>query len=239
MRISKNKVHSSDLVDSQRAIGKDIPFAIEESFRSLYSNILYLPIESKCKKIALTSAFSGEGKTFISINLALTIALNSSESRVLLIDSDMRSPRVHKLLSLKSDNSHGLSEYLAGIDEYPAFSATDYPNLTVLTSGASNVNTVGLLSSGRMKNLIELVSGQFDYVIFDTPPVNIVSDAMLLSDKVDGYVVVTRADYSDVNSVSDALYQLEKVDANVLGFVLCAVAVQGKKYGHYYYASKG
>ena len=163
----------------------------------------------------------------------MTIAKNSTDARVLLVDADMRSPRINKLINVNSRNGHGLSEYLAGIDSEPDFSTTDVPNLTVLTSGAENVNTVGLLSSGRMKLFIDIVKDNYDYVIFDTPPVNFVSDALLLSDKTDGYIVVTRADYSDLNNVSEALNLLEKVDAKVFGFVLCSVDVQTGMYGRY------
>ena len=229
----RKKLHSSDSDDRKRIIGTDVPFAIEESFRTLYSNVLYLPIEQKCKKLVLTSACAGEGKTYISINLAITIAKNSSEARVLLVDADMRSPRINKLLNVESKSGHGLSEYLAGIDSEPNFSSTEYENLSVLTSGAENVNTVGLLSSGRMKLFLDSVKDKYDYIIFDTPPVNYVSDALLLSDKTDGYIVVTRADYSDLNNVSEALNLLEKVDAKVFGFVLCSLDVQTGVYGRY------
>lgn len=224
--------HSSDFEDFRRIIGEDTPFAIRESFRTLYTNVLYLPIEDKCKKIAITSAFSGEGKTYVTVNLALTIAKNAPEQRVLIVDADMRNPRVTRILNMRKSGRHGLSEFLAGIDEEPAFLETEYPNLWILPSGAKNSNTLGLISSTKMKTLIDLCQDKFDYILFDTPPVNLVSDGVLLNDYINGYLLIARADYSDISSVSDMLDALERVNANVFGFVLSSVNMS-KTHGRY------
>ena len=227
-------VHSSSEIDSKRILNDDAPFAVREAYRTLYTNILYLPIEDKCKKFAVTSAFPGEGKTIMSVNLAYTIAMNSAESRILIIDADMRSPRVCDLISIKKRGLHGLSEYLAGIDDEPNIIPSIHGNLSVLAAGAESVNSPGLLCSSRMKKLLDYCSERFDYIIFDTPPVNIVSDAILLKDCVNGYFVVTRGDHSDINSVSIALDALNTAEANVLGFVLTAYdAKNGTRYGRY------
>lgn len=236
----KDLYHSSIDVDIRRVIGEDTPFAVKEAYRALYTNIRYLPIEDSCKKIALTSAFPGEGKTSISVNLAYTLAINSPESRVLLIDCDMRSPRVPDLIEVDSSRLHGLSEFLAGIDAEPNVQKTKHSNLSFLASGATNANTPGLLSSSRMHKLIDFCNENFDYVIIDTPPVNVVSDAILLSSYINGYILVTRADFSDTNSVSDAIETLNKADANILGTVLCSYnAKGGKGYGGYKYGKYG
>ena len=153
----KNRVHSSIATDSKRILKEDTPFAITEAYRALYTNILYLPIESKCKKIAVFSAVPGEGKTTVSINLAYTIAANSTESKVLIIDADMRKPRVASLLGLSGKKMSGLSEYLAGIDDTPALVSTKYDNLYFLPSGAVNANSPALLSTAKMKKLLEIL----------------------------------------------------------------------------------
>ena len=215
--------HSSNAEDAKRLISKDTPFAVTEAFRTLHTNLLYIPTKSKCKKFALTSAFSGEGKTYISINLASTIAINSPDLKVLIIDCDMRKPRVAQIMGIKSSSRvHGLSEYLADIDDAPNILNTQYDNLFLLPSGAESTNAMGLLTSKKMRALIELCEEKFDFVIFDTPPVNIVSDTILLNDYIDGYLIATRSEYSDVNSISDAVDRLKSVDANIVGFVLCA-----------------
>ena len=226
--------HSSIEADSQRIICDTTPFAIKEAYRSFYTNVLYLPIEDKCKKIVITSAFPGEGKTSVSINLAYTIAINSPESKILIIDADMRSPRVVELIGTDNKKCHGLSEYLAGIDNDPNFVSSVHPNLTILFSGAQNPNTPGLIASTRMKRLMEKCEEIFDYVIIDTPPINIVSDAIMLNDYVNGYILVCRADYSDVNSLADATDNLSAAGATILGTLLSSYnAKSSKKYGKY------
>ena len=233
MMFKKLKAHESDAVDSLKLIGDDTPFAICEAFRTLYTNILYLPIEGKCKKIAVTSALPGEGKTYISINLALTLAQNSDNRKILLIDADMRKPRIARMMKSFYDtksNTSGLSEYLAGITEEPNIINTEIPNFSIVFSGAESVNPAGLINSSRMAAFIKKCEEEYDYVIIDTPPINVVSDAALLVKHVDGYLVATRADYSNVNEVSDALDTLSKIEAPVFGIVLTGVEQKGRKY---------
>ncbi len=227
-------LHSDLRFDTQRILSEKTPFAIREAYRALYTNVLYLPIEDKCKKIVFTSAFPGEGKTSVSINLAYTISANSPESRVLIIDADMRSPRVAELLEINAKNPHGLSEYLAGIDTEPTLYDSMYPNLKILLSGAENVNTPGLIASSKMKSLVEWCNENFDYVIIDTPPVNLVPDAILFSEYVNGYIMVCRADYSETTAFSEALKRLSQADAKIFGAVLSSFnAKKGAKYGKY------
>ena len=229
----KKIVHDDDQMDIRRLVNNSAPFAVCEAFRTLYTNVLYLPINNKCKKIALTSAVSGEGKTFVSLNLCMTIAQNSAEYKVLLIDADMRQPRVANLLGDKDVTSHGLSEFLAGIDEKPNIKKTDIPNFDVITAGGESVNPGALIRSSKMRDLITLCEQDYDYVIIDTPPVGIVSDATLLCDYVDGYILSTRADYSDIKSISEAVDALQHVGATVFGTVLCNVKFKTGRHGRY------
>ena len=146
----------------------------------------------------------------------------------------MRSPRVNRLLQFNDEKKHGLSEYLAGIDSVPNFENSIHDNLKILLSGAQNANSPGLIASSRMQSLIDYCNEKFDYIIIDTPPVNIVSDAILLNDYINGYILVCRADYSDVNSLSDAMDNLTKAGATIYGTVLSSYnAKVGKKYGRY------
>ena len=227
---NKKVVHDNDANDMMRIINDASPFAIKEAFKTLYTNVLYLNIEDKCKKIAVTSALSGEGKTFLSTNLAVTLAQNASDAKVLLIDTDMRQPRVSALLELDKE-SHGLSEYLAGIDETPNLVYVPARKLTVLSAGANNINPTKLIGSKRMANLMESLEEEFDYIIIDTPPVNIVSDAILLNEHVNGYILATRADYSDVKSVNEALAHLNQINAEIYGIVLTSVNLKTIGYG--------
>lgn len=215
-------------------VNKSTPFAIREAYKALYTNILYLNIESSCKKIAITSALSGEGKTTVSVNLATTFAQNAEAKRILLIDTDMRRPKVAKLLSLDR-KAHGLSEYLAGIDEEPNLLYLPEHKITVLTAGGSNVNPTQLVGSRRMSEFLKKCEEKFDYVFIDTPPINLVTDAILLNGNIDGYVVATRADYSSITSLNECLETLDRIGAQVYGIVLSSIKLKtsGRKYGKY------
>lgn len=223
--------HSLIREDIERVLGEDDPFAISESFRMLQTNILYLPITDRCRKIAITSPVSGEGKTYISVNLSITMAKNS-DKKVLLIDMDMRVPRVRKLLKNKVKNSeslNGLSEYLAGIDEHANILSTEIENLDVLFSGKQSSNSIALINSPRTNELLNELSEKYDYIIIDTPPVNIVTDALLLLDKVNGYILSSRANYSNINALTSAIESIKSVGGEVFGVVL--TEVNTKNYG--------
>ena len=236
MRLFNKKTHnhSSMEVDARRILNDSTPFAIREAYRTLYTNVLYLPIESSTKKIALTSAIPGEGKSIASLNLAKTIATNSPDSKVLLVDADMRSPRICDLLGIDGHKQSGFSEYLAGIDKTPAVLPTENSNLFILPSGAVNVNTPGLIASNRMKNLMASLETEYDYIIFDTPPVNIVSDALLLKDYVNGYLLAVRSEFSNINYTSDAIDALNKAEVKLFGLILTAYNPKSdNKFGRY------
>ena len=245
MGLFAKKAHSNDRIDELRLLDDNTPFAINEAFRALYTKVLYLPIDDKCRKIALTSAFPGEGKTYVSINLALTLARSLENKKVLLIDADMRKPRVARILSRysteESARAGGLSEYLAGIHDTPNIVKTDIPNFSILFSGKESSNPIGLIHTKRMSELIEKCSQEYDFVIFDTPPVNVVSDAILFADKINGYIMATRAGYSNVNALSDAIDSIRNVGGEVFGVVLTSVNPKnsGSAYRYKAYKDKG
>lgn len=223
---NKKIVHSGDGEDARRIISDKTPFAVTEAFKALYTKILYLPIASQCKKIAITSAESGEGKTYVACNLAITLAQNSREKRVLLVDGDMRKPRISRLLNEyvgASNTMVGLSEYLASITEEPAIVNSSLPNLDILYSGKESANPVGLINSSRMQGLFDWCADKYDYVIIDTPPAGLVADTVLLSNKIDGYIVTARADYTNGNSLSEVVDSLQNIGAEVFGIVLSSV----------------
>lgn len=226
MLFNKKNAHSEDSEDICRILGEETPFAISEAFKALSTNILYLPIEDKCKKICVTSSYAGEGKTYVSLNLAISLAENNDNKKVLLIDMDMRKPRIGRLLydfCKPEKNVSGLSEYLASIDKTPNLFKTKNENLYVLFSGATTSNPSGLINSKRMGELLRSVAEEFDYVIIDTPPVGVVVDALLLASKIDGYLIAQRADYSDIRSLSDTVEAINNVHGQLFGVVLSAV----------------
>ena len=234
----KKHTHRSTEHEAAMMLDANTPFAVVEAYRSLYSNILFTPIESRAKKLVVTSAYSCEGKTTVSINLAYTIASMQPEARILLVDCDMRNPSIEKRILGANSRSRGLSEFLAGIDEEPSIQPTKFSNLHLLSSGTTNENAPALLSSSRMAKLAEIFENSYDYVIVDTPPVNVVSDAIFLSDHCDGYIISTRADYSEVGAVNELIKKLQSVDAKIIGIVLNGVESKDPK-RHGYYGRRG
>ena len=195
-------------------------FAVREAYLKLCTNIMYIPGEKKCKTIVVTSAIPGEGKDLLSANLALTLANYAGNNKVLLIDSDLRCSEISATLS---DNEiyRGLSEYLVGDDEEVYVSKNSkYGSLEVVLSGAHSSNPAALLSSKRLPEAIRRFEETYDYIIINVPPIEAVTDALLYSPIVDGYIISTKANYSNINRVSDAIDSIRDVNGKVLGVVL-------------------
>lgn len=190
--------------------GTDIPVSekprssLSESFRALRTNLQYILKSSDAKVIAVSSAVSGEGKTFTSINLASILAMNGHKT--LIVSLDLRRPKVHKVFNLP--NEIGMSTYLIDKTKFDELiSETNINNLFVATSGPIPPNPAELLSSEKMKEFIRLARSKFDYIILDTPPVAIVTDTLTMKDLLDAFIFVIRHNFSDkqvvelVNSV--------------------------------------
>ena len=238
MMFKRKRAHDNSSADALRVINDSTPFAVKEAFNSLATNVIYLPITDKCKKIAITSSVSGEGKTYVSINLSIVLAKNLTDKKVLLIDMDIRSPRISNLFK-KIDGSNsssvGLSEYLIGISEKPNIIATDIPGLSVLFAGGESSNPAGLINSQKMTDFLKQCEEEYDYIIIDTPPVNLVSDATLLNDRVNGYILAARSEYSTTKSLASAEALLNSVGAHIFGVVLTAYnPKKGSRYGYNY-----
>lgn len=204
------------------------PNDITESYRKLYANVTYLPIEDKCRKIVIASASCGEGKTTVSVNLAVTLAQNLNRSKVLLIDCDVRAPRVQFMLP-KDFQCRGLTEFLSGEDKEPNIVSSSVDGLSVLYAGALLENSTRLISSERMAELFRICEERFDYIILDTTALEVGSEAMLLKKYVSGYILVAKARNSDVGALSSAIDSLKALNANVYGIVLTGEEVKRKK----------
>ena len=130
---------------------------------------------------------------------------------------------IKKLLNKKlieTSNFSGLSEYLADIDSKPNVIKTDLENFDVILSGKETSNPIGLINSPKMNALLDKLAEKYDYIIIDTPPVNIVTDALLMLDKVNGYVLSSRANYSNINNLNSAIDAIKNVGGEVFGVVL-------------------
>lgn len=217
--------------NEKRIISNNTPFDIIESYKALRTNIMFsLNKEKGCKKVVITSATSGEGKTTSCINVAKTFA--QTGVRVLVVDADLRAPRIHKYLNLT--NEKGLSNILAGFDKVDdCIMKTSEPNLDCIIAGAIPPNPVELISSDAMKEFLSEVEQKYDYVFFDTPPLNIVTEAVILSKLVTGTILITRQKYTMYKMVERAINSLNFADAKILGFILNDAVEDSGLYGSY------
>ncbi len=215
----------------QRMLSSSSPFAIREAYNSIRAKLLFTGRGEKCPVFAVTSAMMHDGKTTNAVNLAISIA--STTKKVLLIDGDMRKPTVHRYFGL--ENKNGLSEILAGLTNEVKIRKTDVENLHVLTSGQIPPNPAELFGSKQMDNLLSYVKEFFDYVLIDTPPVNLVSDAAILAEKITGYVFVVQSGKNHYYELSYALDSIQQMNGNVVGIILNdATGRSGAHYGGYH-----
>ena len=200
-----------------------------EAYRSLRSNIEYSSFDDEYRVIVVTSSVPGEGKSTTSGNLA--IALAQSGNSVLLVDCDMRKPSIHK--KFKISNAAGTAELLLRKKSFEEV-ANDYnENLTIITAGKIPPNPSEMLASRAMTAFIEEMKKEFKYIILDTPPLQAVTDAQVLSTKADGVLLVVRAGSTKREMVFNSVDLIKKVQGKVIGTVLNGV--ENKKNNYYYY----
>ncbi len=211
-------------------------FFIVEAFNSLRTNLRFLLRHDGCKKILITSPSPEEGKSTISANLAKSIA--QTGSRVLLLDCDLRKGTLHSFFDVK--NSPGVSDTLSGmLTEKEVLQDTAFGNLQVMSMGSLPPNSAELLGSKQMEDLLKYYEKQYNYIIIDTPPVTIVSDAFSMVKMVDGVIMVVREGRTSHSSISNAITKFKFSEANILGFVLNAFSYnQGNKKKKYSYYGK-
>lgn len=234
-KLSKKKVHDDDKVEVGRLLNDETPFAIREAYAKLSTNIMYLPSDTHCKTIVITSAMPGEGKSILSANLAISLSKLIGNGKVLLIDSDMRRSRINRLFTIDEEENRGLSEFLAGIDAEPLIhKVPDYENFFILNAGAKNPNPSGLITSARLPEIFERFKNEYDYIIIDTPPVCAVTDALLYSPVVNGYILSVRSDYSNINLIKETISSIKGVDGTVFGVVLNSFNPKYDKRSNFY-----
>lgn len=211
-------------------INKKTSFPVSEAYRKARTSIFYLPFESACKKIVITSAVSGEGKSTTAINVAIMLA--QADKKVLLVDADMRRPKISKYMGLAKHD--GLSEFLAGISSSLSIVKDDETKVDIVCSGQATSSAAELLASPRTDILFKQIEELgYDFVIIDSPPVNVVTDSTVLSEKVDGYIFVLRAGYSDINETKAAVSALEQIEAKILGTIISNIDFKVEQYGRY------
>lgn len=206
---------------------------LSEAYASIRTYLLFSSAGKPPKVMMVTSAQREEGKTTTAINTA--ISLTKSNAKAILIDADMRKPRIHKVF--KVSNTVGLSSFLSGNCEFDSkmIKATKVTGLDILTSGPIPPNPAELLSSYRLRDLIKGLYPLYDFMIFDTPPMLGLADAAIASTQTDGVILVVKSGHTPKEAAQQAKKILEGVDAKILGVVLNGISHSNMKYGNYSY----
>ncbi|WP_246625161.1 CpsD/CapB family tyrosine-protein kinase [Fictibacillus nanhaiensis] len=204
---------------------------ISEQYRTIRTNIQFAGVDKEFKTLMVTSAGPGEGKSTTAANLAVVLAQQGKS--VLLIDGDLRKPTVH--YTFKVSNIYGVTNVLTRqktLNETVV--SSKIPDLDVLPSGPVPPNPSELINSKSMNQLIEDAKSSYDYILFDTPPVMAVTDAQLLSNKVDGVILVVSSGKTQIEGAVKAKELLVHAKANLIGSVLNGKDVRNENYYYYY-----
>ncbi len=205
---------------------------LSEAYRSIRTSVLLSFSDKPPKKITITSANPAEGKTTTVVNTA--IALAQTGVQVVIVDADMRKPRIHKVFEAR--DGRGLSNFLSGnADLETVIKNTEIPNLSYIPAGPIPPNPSELIGSSRFKNMMASLEKRFDHVIIDSPPVLGFADSIILSTSVDGIILVALGGKTPRETLQRAKEMLQQVNAKILGVVINRVNIQRSDYGYYYY----
>jgi len=204
--------------------------ALIEAFQTIHANLNFASVDQEVNSLVITSAGPSEGKSFVSANLALTMARQGKQ--VIVVDADLRRPTLHKRFGI--DNAEGLTTVLASdrsVEE--VLVTTETEGLRILPSGPIPPNPVELLASDKMMELCQALANKADLVIYDTPPIVMVSDAPTLASQSDGVLLVIEQGSTSKRLVTEVRDILTRAHARTIGVVLNKVTRQA---GHYYYS---
>lgn len=229
---ARKTVNETIITNRKRLLTNDSPFAIKEAYVKLRTSLLFCMTADKersCTTFAVTSAKPSEGKSLTAANIAISYAMLGK--RVLLVDADMRKPTQRRLW--KVETSTGLCDFLAKIWQLEMSKVENLP-LWIVCTGTIPPNPSELLSSERMKRFVAESANTYDYVIIDTPPINTVADAQIISTYVDGVVIVTKSGVTSADELSDAVNAVHRAGGNLCGVVLNALNMKSTKYSYKY-----
>lgn len=223
----KKKKNDNNVQDLQT-----LSFQVRESYKKARTSLVYSIIKKGCKKISFTSAIKSEGKTITSANIAIALA-QQVDTKVLVVDCDLRRPRIHVVYGLNP--APGLANYLNGeCDKSDIIRATSTPNLSVICYGAIPPNPSELLSSDAMADMVKEFEKEYDYIIFDTPPVNVVVDALPVVKLSDGVVIVAKNNISTYPNMNKTIDTIKRSNGKILGVIINGVKITDIKKDYYY-----
>ena len=207
---------------------------ISEDIRTIRTNLMFTSSDEESQVILVTSSIPGEGKSFISSNLATAFA--QTDETTLLIDCDLRLGRIHRIFGVSNDK--GFSNLLASqsvVNCADFIKKTPIPNLYVIPRGTVPPNPSELLNSTNTKRVINFLRENFSRIIFDGVPINGLPDSLIMASLVDRVVLVTAVGYTKSDELMEAKKALEKIDANIAGVVVNRVnQTKRGKYSNYY-----
>lgn len=234
--IPLNQDKTQEIVSRQKAKSY-----VTECINTIRTNILYMNSAKKAQTILITSCTPREGKSWVSANIAAAFA--ETDNKVLLVDSDMRKGRAHKIF--KVSNHEGLSNYLYAMTgnhkkdvklgkQY--IQETKIPNLHILTNGTLPPNPSELLESGKMKELLNNLKKVYDIIVVDAPPCKLVTDSIILSTIVDSTILVANSEKTKMKDFDEVRKSIQMVDGEIIGAILNKKKISGKTYstGYYY-----
>lgn len=228
-----NSLRAPKSIARKYVLGPNTKFVITEAYNSARTNLIFALSTSTSRVITFTSPSPAEGKSTTCLNMAISFA--ATGARTLLIDADMRKPVIHSLLKLTKGN--GLSSILSGMCTVAeAIRSNVRENLDVITSGTIPPNPTELLGSPNMTELLNVLSNHYEYILIDTPPVNVVSDSQLFNSMAAGIVLVVRENATNHNEISRALSLIKLANGKIMGFI--KTACNGNSRGGYYKKSK-
>jgi capsular exopolysaccharide synthesis family protein len=229
---NKKESKSENIIENT---DKDTQFIITEAYNALRTNLKFTLRHEGCKKIVISSSLPEEGKSTISTNLGIVIG--QTGSKVLLVDCDLRKGKLHNFFNIKS--SPGVSNVLSNmIVAENVIQKTSYDNLYVLPLGTIPPNPSELIASSQMEELLKKLEREYDYIIIDTPPVRVVSDALSLMKAADGVLIVVREEVTSHSDITNFLSKCKFMNTQVLGFILNGISLnqdKKSKYHNYYY----
>lgn len=232
-----DKRRSGAPASEKNHFGKDLNFAASEAYKLLRTNLMFFTPSGKGRVIGITSSTVGEGKSTTSINLAYALA--ESGKKVVLIECDLRRPTIARRLQFES--TPGLSNLIIG-RAAPADvlrTSTIHENLSVIPAGDIPPNPSELLGSDRMRMAVESLAADYEFVLIDLPPVTAVSDALVVSNMLEGIVVVVREGVCTRRALRETMRHLQVVSDKILGFVYTCSGTNGKGYYRKKYYKRG
>lgn len=208
---------------------KTIPYAIVEAYKSLRVQLTSILKKKNINVVAVSSPNASEGKSTTSVNIA--IMLSQLNKKVVLVDTDARRASIHQ--KLKIDNDLGCLDVLSNNAELEQVIKNYNPYLDIITSGKSASNSSELFDSPEFDRMLSELKNKYDYVIVDTPPINLVSDALVVSQKCDGLLLIVRSTITTYEAFNQTKMSVDHLNINLLGVILNGVGANTGKYYRY------